>query len=171
MAAAPQTTGQLAEENAFVRFFRALFEFSFNEEQFVTPRLIPILYGLALTGIGLGVLAKIFNVLNDDLADGSDKMFSILIVFALGLLGVLYVRVVFELIVVLFKIAEPVTDTARTLHRIEGLLTSGVPVSAPGSGSADAVSSDPICSNCGAQVGAEEKFCRSCGHGLGDRTD
>lgn len=194
MATPPQATGPLSEENAFSRFFKALFEFSFKE--FVTPKLISILYGISLTGIGLAVLVAVFNVLGDDFADGSDKLVSILVAFGVGFLGVLYARVILELIVVVFKIAEPVTDTARTLHRIEQMVAAGVPVSASGSGGNPATdsgsnaggdpvttfltqdradsgpgptgdrSAEPICSNCAAQVGVGEKFCRSCGHGL-----
>lgn len=160
MTTAPKATEPLAEENAFVRFVKALFEFSFKE--FVTPKLISILYGITLVLIGLFVLIAIFNALDNDFADGSDKLVSVLVALGFGFLAVLYARVWMELIVVLFKIAEPVTDAARTLHRIEQLMAAGAVVT--GAGPAGQPSAQSTCPNCRAQVGADQKFCRSCGH-------
>jgi len=198
MATAPQATEPLNYENAVVTFFKALFEFSFKE--FITPKLISMLYGIALVGIGLAVLISVVGALSNDFVDASGKLVAIIVALGVGFLAVLYIRVILELMVVIFKIAEPVTDTALTLRRIEQLSVAGALVAAPGSvenRSADAKSGtssdpasafiamgrddsvpetaedpapDPVCSNCGTLVGPGERFCRSCGHGLTDPT-
>jgi hypothetical protein len=83
-------------------FFGALFDFSFTD--FVTSRIIKILYGLSIFLIGLATLAFVIFSFGASPATG---IFMLLIVGPLiFILGVIYTRILLEIIIVLFRIAE-----------------------------------------------------------------
>ncbi len=83
-------------------FFGALFDFSFTE--FVTSRIIRLLYGLSIFLIGLGTL--IFVIISFG-ASRTAGIFMLLIVGPLiFILGVIYTRILLEIVIVIFRIAE-----------------------------------------------------------------
>jgi len=85
--------------------FELLMNFSF--EELATPRMMKLLYGVHLL---LGLVVAVGVVLNGFRASTADGLL-MLILAALGLgFWVLYVRVVLEVLVTVFRIAE---NTAR----------------------------------------------------------
>lgn len=92
-------------------FFGGLFDFSFNN--FITPTLIKIIYGLSLLGIALFVLAGLiggFISMGDSVLRG----LGILVVTPIiAFLYLLMARVYTESMVVLFKVAENLQEINR----------------------------------------------------------
>ncbi len=83
-------------------FFAALFDFSFTD--FVTSKIIKILYGLSIFLIGVATLVFVIFSFGASLVTG---IFMFLIVGPLiFILGVIYTRILLEIIIVLFRIAE-----------------------------------------------------------------
>jgi hypothetical protein len=83
-------------------FFGALFDFSFTD--FVTSKIIKLLYGLSIFLIGLATL--IFVIFSFG-ASPIAGIFMLLIVGPLiFILGVTYTRILLEIIIVIFRIAE-----------------------------------------------------------------
>jgi hypothetical protein len=80
--------------------FEGLADFSFQE--LITTRIIKLLYGIALLAGGISVVVVVFNGLRESPAQG-------LLALVFGLIGlfiwVLYVRVLLEVLVILFRIA------------------------------------------------------------------
>jgi len=89
-------------------FFESLFDFSFKD--FITPRIVSILYGLSIAGVGLAVLVSIINGFRWGAGAGLTALIVGAIMF---FLGVIYVRVVLEVMVILFHIAGHVGDIAE----------------------------------------------------------
>ncbi len=97
------------------RSFFALFDFSFRE--FVTPRIIRVLYVLALIIIALYAIGGLIAVVAS-LADGAvlRALFFLLLIPVGLLLAMAYVRVLLEIMVVVFRIGENIqvlADAAR----------------------------------------------------------
>jgi hypothetical protein len=90
-------------------FFSALFDFSFTS--FVTSSIIRVLYVLAT--IGLGLLAGVVLV-GGLMAGGIQALFAFLWAPLMFLLGLIYVRILLELVIVVFRIGENVAFLART---------------------------------------------------------
>lgn len=87
-------------------FYQALFDFSFTT--FITSRVINFLYGLSIVGVGLCSLLLIGSAFSVSVGLG---VFMLIIGAPLVfLLGVIYVRVFLELIVVIFRIAEHLAE-------------------------------------------------------------
>lgn len=98
-------------------FFGAMFDFSFSE--FITTRIIKVLYGLAIFFCGLGVLVCIISAFRIQSFAG------VLMLLVSPLLFLLYVaaaRVGLELVMVIFRIAE------NTEHLAPGERTGAQPV-------------------------------------------
>jgi hypothetical protein len=90
-------------------FFGALFDFSFTA--FVTSKIIKFLYGLSIFFIGLATLVFVIISFGASTIAG---IFTLLIVGPLiFILGVIYSRVLLEIIMVIFKIAENTAAMAR----------------------------------------------------------
>lgn len=86
--------------------FRSLFDFSFTT--FIASRIIKILYVLSIVVMGIISIILIKNGFNFSIRVGMLALFvGAPLVF---LLGIIYSRVIFEIIIVLFRIAE---HTAR----------------------------------------------------------
>jgi Domain of unknown function (DUF4282) len=83
-------------------FFGSLFDFSF--ESFITTKLVPVLYGLALVAVVLTAIGLFTR--------GGAGILLGLIVLAFG---TIYARVVMETIIVFFRIAEHTRDMAAAL--------------------------------------------------------
>jgi uncharacterized protein DUF4282 len=88
-------------------FFGALFDFSF--ESFITTKLVPILYGLALVAVVLSAIGLFTR-------GGAGILLGLIV---LGL-GAIYARVVMEMIIVFFRIAEHTRDMAAALAAGKG---------------------------------------------------
>ncbi len=82
-------------------FFGALFDFSFSE--FITTKIIKILYGILICLAGLGTLAIIFSGFQQLGGGGIVVLIIAPIVF---LLYVILARVWLEIVLVIFRIAE-----------------------------------------------------------------
>jgi ribosomal protein L40E len=94
-------------------FFGALFDFSFTD--FVTAKIIKFLYGLSIFLIGLTtIILVIFSFAGGPIAG----IFTLLIGGPLiFILGIIYTRVLLEIIMVIFKIAENTAITAKNTNR------------------------------------------------------
>lgn len=94
-------------------FFGALFDLSFSE--FVTTRLIKILYILLLILIAIGFIVAVISGLVTMFSRGGFLAGLLAIVFApIGaLVWVIMARVWMELIIVVFRIAENTTDLVQ----------------------------------------------------------
>ena len=93
-------------------FFKALFDFSFNE--FVTTKIIKVLYGITLVIaalVWLGVLVAMFSSGNGILG-----VLGGLIIAPIGfVVQVIFTRVGYEILIVVFGIAENTRDMAWAL--------------------------------------------------------
>jgi hypothetical protein len=91
-------------------FFRALFDFSFSE--FVTPKIIKILYVIALILVGLASLGFMIAMFSQG---GGWILLGLLFAPIMFVLYVIFVRVGYEILIVLFQIAENTRDMAWAL--------------------------------------------------------
>ena len=93
-------------------FFKALFDFSFSE--FVTTKIIKVLYGITLVIaalIWLGVLVAMFSS-----GSGVWGFLGVLIIAPIGfVVQVIFTRVGYEILIVVFGIAENTRDMAWAL--------------------------------------------------------
>ncbi|GHD15086.1 DUF4282 domain-containing protein [Nocardiopsis kunsanensis] len=89
-------------------FFGSLFDFSFKS--FVTSRVIPVVWILWLVAIGFGTLT---GVIGSFLAMGDEAgflgFFMLILTLISGAMGVLFSRIVMEVLIVLFRISEDLT--------------------------------------------------------------
>jgi len=93
-------------------FFGTLLAFSFAE--FITTRFIRFLYGLA---IALGAIAALYVVFEGLRSSPAEGVLA-LVLAAIGLfLWVLCVRVVLEIMIVVFRIAEHTAVMARSVSQ------------------------------------------------------
>ena len=86
----------------------ALFDFSFTS--FITPKLVRVLYGIGIAISGLGVLFFVVGGLRQGAAAGVGALILGPILF---LLSVMYARVMLEVLIVIFRIAEHTAEIAR----------------------------------------------------------
>lgn len=93
-------------------FLSDLFDIRFR--RFVTTRIVTALYVLGIALLGLMVVAQIAG------AFSADPGFGVVMLLVIGplifLVGVLYLRVLLEVLVVLFRIGE---DTSRVRELLE----------------------------------------------------
>jgi hypothetical protein len=93
-----------------VDLLRALFNFSFN--QWVSPKIMKFLYGLSILSAGLIALFFIIMGFNVSMGFG---IFSLFIGAPLiFLLTVIYSRVLLEMILVIFRMADHMTEIGRS---------------------------------------------------------
>lgn len=90
---------------------KGLFDFSFTT--FVTVKFAKVIYVLLLLGWAAGWLAFIVVNLANDMSGAGTKLAMILLVFPIGgVLSLVYIRVIVESIVVIFRIAENTASIA-----------------------------------------------------------
>lgn len=107
-------------------FFGRLFDMSFSS--FITTSIIKVLYVLGLIVIGLTALGFVIAAFADSAGAG---IFVLLIAAPLlSLLWVIYVRVILELIIVLFRIMETNKEQVELL-RAQAPPTSPPPPAEP----------------------------------------
>ena len=93
-----------------VDFLRGLFDFSFNH--FVSSRIMTFLYGLSILSAGLIAFLLVIVGFNASMLFG---VFALLIgAPLLFLLSVIYSRVLLEIILVVFRIADPTAHIGET---------------------------------------------------------
>ncbi|MER3420155.1 MAG: hypothetical protein C4290_06350 [Chloroflexota bacterium] len=100
LAAGPPITG--------ASFFQALFDLSFSE--FITTRIIKVLYVLVLIGVGLVSLAIFFSLAQ---SGAGGLIVGLIVAPLLFLLYVIVARVWMELVIVIFRIAEYTRQIAQ----------------------------------------------------------
>jgi uncharacterized membrane protein YciS (DUF1049 family) len=90
-------------------FFGSLFDLSFTS--FIATKLVKVLYVLAIIAAGLGAIGLVVSAFAYGTAQG---VFALLVVGPLlFLLGVIWMRVLLELIVVIFRISEHLAEIAQ----------------------------------------------------------
>ncbi|BAZ48550.1 DUF4282 domain-containing protein [Nostoc sp. CENA67] len=94
-------------------FFTALFDFSFSE--FITPRVVGVLYGIAIFFVGLGALSFIAASFRGGFLPG---IFTLLVAPLASLLYIILIRVGLEGLMVAFRTAA---NTGRTADNTESL--------------------------------------------------
>ena len=92
-------------------FIASLFDLSFTS--FITTKLIKVLYVLGIVGAALWAL----GMAGTGVMQGGFSLILVLISPVLFLIGVIYMRVMMELIMVLFRAAENVAEIARQGRR------------------------------------------------------
>jgi len=90
-------------------FFESLFDFSFTS--FITSKIIKMLYGLSIAGAAL--LALVLITAGFNVSAGTGLFTLIFLAPLVFLLGVIYSRVILELVIVLFRISEHAAEIAR----------------------------------------------------------
>lgn len=80
-------------------FISSLFDFSFSE--FITPKIVSVLYMIGVISAGISTIAMIFFSF---FRDGTTGLFAILLSPLLFFLYVIVLRLWLEIIIVLFKI-------------------------------------------------------------------
>ncbi len=108
-----------------VGFFKALFDFSFTE--FVTSKIIKLLYGLSIIFSVISALILLILLLLAGFKESAGLGILALIIgaplcFLIFLVMVIYSRVVLEIIIVIFRIAEHTGELAKQV-RIERKLS------------------------------------------------
>lgn len=91
-----------------MNFLSALFDFSFSE--FVTTKIIKILYGILIVLAGVAALVAIIAGFTNSVGQGILMLILSPLVF---LLYVILARVWLELVIVIFRIAENVGEIAE----------------------------------------------------------
>ena len=86
----------------------ALFDFSFTS--FITTKLVRVLYGIGIAVSGLVALSIVAGGLRQGAAAGVGALILGPLLF---LLSVMYARVVLEVLIVIFRIAEHTAEIAR----------------------------------------------------------
>lgn len=90
-------------------FFKALFDFSFTE--FVTSKIIKLLYGLTI--FFAGIIALIIIITGFSVHAGTGILALLIVAPLIFLILVIYGRVLLEIIIVVFRIAEHIAEIAK----------------------------------------------------------
>ena len=90
------------------RLLRALFDTSFTE--FITPKMVRLIYVLGLLGIGLWDAWLVFNALDQSLLAG---LGTLLLVVLFTLVAAIVLRVWLEVTVIFFRIADNTAEAAE----------------------------------------------------------
>src|ERR1700688_4761103 len=105
MATAPSYVEQqtLSREKSLIE---NLLDFSF--ERMLTPRMLKILYGVHLL---IGLVAAVWYVFSGFQKSTSNGVLALIISFAAMLLWIVYCRIAVELLAVVFKTAQVITNS------------------------------------------------------------
>ena len=107
-------------------FFASLFDVSFTS--FVTVRLIKVIYVITLVLIGLAALVFVVAAFADSV--GAGVFVLVIVAPLLSLLYVIYARVLLEIVMAIFRIAEN-TGQGVSLLRAQAAGTSVAPPPVP----------------------------------------
>src|ERR1700676_1261494 len=105
MATAPSYIEQQAipQENGLLE---NLLDFSF--QRLVTPRMLKVLYGVHLL---IGLIAAVWFVFSGFQTSTSNGLLALILGFAAMLLWIVYCRIVVELLAVVFRAAQVITNS------------------------------------------------------------
>jgi len=105
MASAPSYVEQQAvpREKSLIE---NLLDFSF--ERMLTPRMLKLLYGLHLL---IGLIGAVWFVFNGFQTSTSNGLLALILGFAAMLLWIVYCRIVVELLAVVFRAAQVITNS------------------------------------------------------------
>jgi len=90
-------------------FFKALFDFSFTD--FITSKIIKLLYGLTI--FFAGIVALIIVIGGFSTHPGAGIIALLIVAPIIFLVSVIYGRVLLEIIIVIFRIAEHLAEMAK----------------------------------------------------------
>lgn len=93
-------------------FFQALFDFSFTE--FVTSKIIKLLYGLSIAFSAL--IALILIIIGFSAHVGLGVLTLLIVAPLIFLISVIYSRVLLEIIIVIFRIADHAAEIAKKIR-------------------------------------------------------
>lgn len=94
-------------------FFSGLFDFTFTK--FITTKIISVIYIIAMVLTGLGSLVFAFTGFANNFGSGILTLILAPIIF---FLGILYWRIILEVIIVAFKTAENTRQTAENTRNL-----------------------------------------------------
>jgi uncharacterized membrane protein len=152
-------------------FFSSLFDVSFTS--FITTKIIKVIYVLTLIGIALTALVFVGAAFQENA--GLGVLFLFVVAPVLALIYTIYARVLLELIIQVFRIAELLRDQnelQRAAFTAAGWLPGGAPPApAPtpplaGPPTTPTTAAQTACPDCGAATAPGAQFCRACGHKL-----
>jgi len=89
--------------------FASLLDISFTS--FITTKLVKLMYIISMVLIGLGALAMLIGGFSGGIVSG---LLGLIVVPVIAVLEVMTVRVLLELVVVMFRIAEDVNKIAQS---------------------------------------------------------
>ncbi len=96
-------------------FFASLFDVSMRE--MVTPKIIRVIYIIGLVFIGLGVLGAIATSIFTVGTTGVFALLATIIVAPIGaLIGIIFLRIYLEIIILLFNIYDQLKDIRNRMH-------------------------------------------------------
>ena len=139
-------------------FFRSLFDISFTS--FITTKLIKVVYALNLVFVVVAAVVAAFAAFQEDTLLG----IGVLLIGAplVSLVYLVYVRLVLEFIIQIFRITEMLRDQLQ-LQGVAFSAAGWLPTTAPVTESSTTPSK---CPECGAAPTPGAAFCRNCGHSL-----
>ncbi len=159
-------------------FFASLFDFSFRA--LVTSKIVPILY--VLSTIIVVIWTLVFIIFGFQISVGTGIVALVLAPFVFAI-AMIYVRVVLELIIVLFRIHDDVREInvrggggvpAAQPGPAPEAATLGpnpapaiTPVPAQASRPVDDTPATSFCTSCGAALAQGASFCTKCGQPAG----
>jgi hypothetical protein len=152
-------------------FFRTLFDFSFKV--YVTPKILKVVFGIA---IGLSALSALFLIAVSFKVNVAAGVFVLLIVAPIVfLLDVIFYRIILEIIMTWFNLVESTSTIARSTVHIAGSTVVGPAtvnhVATPNMAPPTGFIPTPTlvrCSSCGSTEPAAGGFCGNCGSRLLD---
>lgn len=104
-------------------FFGALFDFSFSH--FVTTRIIKVLYVLGIIAVAVWALSLVAGAFRM----GGAAIIPMLLLAVIGFfVGIIYLRIVLEFIMIVFRIAD---NTSAIVHNTGGGAGSGLSPTMP----------------------------------------
>lgn len=111
------TTGTTTSaDNAIVRFFRSLADLSFRE--LVTPKLVKIMYVITSLAIVLWWLAAVYTAIDSPFGDGGDVVIAFIGGGIVTLVWIVFNRVFWEIVIILFQIAGYAQSSSQSLLAI-----------------------------------------------------
>jgi hypothetical protein len=90
-------------------FFNSLFDFSFTD--FITSKIVKLLYGLSIVASGL--IALFLIIVGFNISTGFGVVMLLIVAPLVFILSVIYARVLLEIIIVIFRIAENAAEIAQ----------------------------------------------------------
>jgi len=97
-----------SSRNVVLNFLKSLFDPSFSE--FLTLRLVGIVYSV---GIVVGALAALANIINAFVSEFQSGLLALIVSPITFIISILILRVVLETVVVAFRIADNTAQMAR----------------------------------------------------------